>query len=130
MRGECLAAQRALKRAADRWSCLLVATLVEGAMHFNELRRSLKGISQWSLTRAVRGLERDGMISRIVCPTIPPRVDYELTDLGRSLLEQLRTLGAWALKQESAIRQAREQFDEKHASSRSGRCRRPSSPRG
>ena len=113
VREECLAGQRALRRTSDKWSCLLVASLVEGAMHFNELRRSLKGISQWSLTRALRGLERDGMISRMVAPSIPPRVDYALTDLGRSLLEQLRALGAWAMKHEPVIRQAREQFDEK-----------------
>ena len=111
VREECLAGQRVLRRIADKWSCLVVANLVEGPMHFNKLRRSMKGISQWSLTRAVRGLEREGMLSRMVAPTIPPRVDYELTDLGWSLLEQLRALGVWALKQESAIRQAREKFD-------------------
>src|SRR5215469_16565055 len=95
VREECLAGRRVLGRIADRWSCLVVADLIDGAMHFNELRRSLRGISQWSLTRALRGLERDGMVSRMVAAGIPPRVDYELTDLGRSLLEQLRTLGAW-----------------------------------
>jgi len=110
---ECLAVQRVLRRTADKWSCLLVASLAEGAVHFNELRRSIKGISQWSLTRTVRGLERDGMISRMVSQTSPQRVDYALTDLGRDLLEQLRGLGVWALKQEPSIRQAREQFDER-----------------
>jgi DNA-binding HxlR family transcriptional regulator len=117
VREECLAGQRVLRRTADKWSCLLVASLVEGAMHFNELRRSLKGISQWSLTRALRGLERDGIVSRMVSPTIPPRVDYELTDLGWSLLEQLRALGAWALTREPAIRLARDKFDEEQARS-------------
>lgn len=114
VREECLAGQRVLRRIADKWSCLVIAELVEGAMHFNQLRRSLKGISQWSLTRALRGLEREGMLSRMVAPTVPPRVDYELTELGRSLLEQLRALGEWASKREFAIRQARERFD--------GRC--------
>jgi DNA-binding HxlR family transcriptional regulator len=117
VREECLAGQRVLRRTADKWSCLLVASLVEGAMHFNELRRSLKGISQWSLTRALRGLERDGMISRMVAPTIPPQVDYQLTELGWNLVEQLRALGAWAMKQEPAIRQARDAFDTEHARS-------------
>ncbi len=111
---ECLAGQRVLRRISDRWSCLVVANLVEGAMHFNKLRRCLQGISQWSLTRTLRGLEREGMLSRSVAMTIPLRVDYELTDLGRSLVEQLRVLGAWALKQEAAVREAREQFDQKH----------------
>ncbi|HET6983855.1 MAG TPA: helix-turn-helix domain-containing protein [Myxococcaceae bacterium] len=122
MREECLAAQRVLRRTSDKWSCLLIASLVEGAMHFNELRRSLKGIPQWSLTRTLRGLHRDGLISRMIAPTIPSRVDYELTDLGWSLLEHLRALGAWALKEELAIQQARERFDEMDASSRMPRA--------
>jgi DNA-binding HxlR family transcriptional regulator len=109
---ECLAVQRVLRRTADKWSCLLIANLVDGTMHFNELRRSIKGISQWSLTRTVRGLERDGMISRMVSETRPQQVDYALTDLGRSLLDQLRALGAWALERELAIRQAQDRFDE------------------
>ncbi|HET9156930.1 MAG TPA: helix-turn-helix domain-containing protein, partial [Myxococcaceae bacterium] len=92
-----MAGHRALRRTADKWSCLLVASLVEGAMHFNELRRSLKGISQWSLTRVLRALERDGMISRMVVLTPTPRVDYELTGLGCELVKQLRALGAWAM---------------------------------
>ena len=117
VREECLAGQRALRRIADKWSCLLVADLVDGPMHFNALRRSLKGISQWSLTRALRALRREGMVSRMASPTTPQQVDYELTDLGRSLLEQLRTLGAWALRHEPAIRRARTHFDEARARS-------------
>ena len=117
VREECLAGQRALRRTSDKWSCLLVANLVEGPMHFNALRRSLMGISQWSLTRALRGLERDGMISRMVAPSIPPRVDYQLTDLGWKMLGQLRRLGAWAMKHEPAILQARDRFDAQHAHS-------------
>src|SRR5215470_15465998 len=117
VREECLAGQRFVRRVADKWSCLVVASLSEGAMHFNELRRALRGISQWSLTRTLRGLEREGMLSRMVLPTTPLRVDYELTDLGRSLLEQLRPMGVWALKHEAAIRQARERFDDKRTSS-------------
>lgn len=117
-REEWLAGQRILKRTADKWSLLLIANLVEGSMHFNKLRRALYGISQWSLTRTLRRLERDGMVRRMASPTMPPRVDYEVTDLGRSLLEQLRALGAWSLKQESAVRQAQEAFDETHAISR------------
>ena len=125
VREECLAVQRVLRRTADKWSCLLLASLVEGSMHFNELRRSIKGISQWSLTRTVRGLERDGMISRMASPTTPQQVDYALTELGRSLLEQLRGLGAWALTQEPSIRQAQEQFDESSPHRR--RCSRVTS---
>jgi DNA-binding HxlR family transcriptional regulator len=125
VREECLAGRRVLKRIADTWSCLVLATLVEGAMHFNQVRRSLKGISQWSLTRALRGLEREGMLTRMVAPTVPPRVDYELTDLGRSLVERLRALGAWALKQEPAVRRARERFDERPSTPGCPRRRRP-----
>ena len=110
---DCRAVSDVLARIGDKWSVLVVTRLGNGPLRFNELRRAIGGISQRMLTLTLRGLERDGPITRTVYPTIPPRVDYALTDLGRSLLEQLRALGAWAMKHEPVIRQAREQFDEK-----------------
>jgi len=98
------------RRTGDKWSCMLIGKLGEGPKHFNELRRSVHGISQRILTLTLRGLERDGMIRRMASPH---RVDYELTELGRGLLAQLLTLRAWAANHDPAIRAAREQFDER-----------------
>jgi len=80
-------------------------------MRFNELRRTIGGISQRMLTLTLRGLERDGLVTRTVFPTIPPRVDYALTPLGRDLLQPVSALGAWALRNQAKIARAREQFD-------------------
>jgi DNA-binding HxlR family transcriptional regulator len=75
------------------------------------LRRALGSISQRMLTLTVRALERDGLVTRTVFPTNPPRVDYELTDLGRSLLDPVSALGSWARHNRPAIQAARERFD-------------------
>ena len=82
---DCRAVSEVLDRIGDKWSVLVVVTLGDGPKRFNELRRSIASISQRMLTLTLRGLERDGLISRTVFPTVPPRVDYELTELGRSL---------------------------------------------
>jgi DNA-binding HxlR family transcriptional regulator len=111
----CLAVRTVLDRVGDKWSVLLVSLLGDGPMRFNELRRSIEGISQRMLTLTLRGLERDGLVNRTVYPPIPPRVDYELTELGRTLLDPVLALGAWADKQGTAVQQARERFDKKHA---------------
>jgi DNA-binding HxlR family transcriptional regulator len=86
--------------------------LGEGPMRFNELRRHVGGISQRMLTLTVRGLERDGFVTRTVFPTIPPRVDYELTPLGRSLLAPIQQIGRWALQNISLIEDAQRRFDQ------------------
>ena len=80
-------------------------------MRFNEIRRAIGGISQRMLTLTLRGLERDGLVTRTVYPTIPPRVDYELTELGRTLIEPLAALGAWALENRPVVEKARRNFD-------------------
>ena len=80
-------------------------------MRFTELKRAVGGISQKMLTTTLRGLERDGFVTRTVFPTIPPRVDYELTDLGRELLKPVKALGEWARANTSRINAARERFD-------------------
>jgi DNA-binding HxlR family transcriptional regulator len=111
----CLAVRAVLDRVGDKWSVLLVSLLGDGSMRFNELRRSIEGISQRMLTLTLRGLERDGLVNRTVYPTIPPRVDYELTELGRTLLEPVLGLVAWAEKHRTAVQQARERLDKRHA---------------
>src|SRR5881398_283049 len=93
---DCRAVSDVLARVGDKWSVLVVTRLGGGPLRFNELRRSIGGISQRMLTLTLRGLERDGLITRTVFPTIPPRVDYELTDLGRGLSKPVEALGKWA----------------------------------
>ena len=97
--GTCRKVAPILARIGDKWSVLIVMTLSQGGRRFSELKREIDGISQRMLTLSLRGLERDGLISRTVTPNIPPRVDYELTDLGRSLCVPVLALGAWARAQ-------------------------------
>src|SRR5271154_2432329 len=108
---DCRAVSAVLSRIGDKWSVLVVSRLGEKPLRFNELRRSIGGISQRMLTLTLRGLERDGLITRTMFPTIPPRVDYALTPLGRDLLEPVSALGAWALRNQAKIAKARERFD-------------------
>jgi DNA-binding HxlR family transcriptional regulator len=109
--GQCNQVTSVLARIGDKWSVILVALLGDGPMRFNELRRTISGISQRMLTLTLRGLERDGFVTRTVFPTIPPRVDYELTPLGVSLLEPVRAMGEWAIKNAATIEEARSRFD-------------------
>jgi DNA-binding HxlR family transcriptional regulator len=108
---DCRAISDVLARVGDKWSVLVVTRLGVGSMRFNELRRSIGGISQRMLTLTLRGLERDGLVTRTVFPTIPPRVDYALTPLGRDLLEPVSALGDWATRNQAKIARAREKFD-------------------
>jgi DNA-binding HxlR family transcriptional regulator len=100
-----------LGRIGDKWSVLIVSRLGDGPMRFNELKRSIGGISQRMLTLTLRGLERDGLITRTVFPTVPPRVEYELTALGRSLLSPVSALAEWALKNRRRIEDSQTKFD-------------------
>src|SRR5262247_2351118 len=108
---DCRAVSDVLDRIGDKWSVLVVVMLGAGPKRFNELRRSIATISQRMLTLTLRGLERDGLVTRTVFPTIPPRVDYELTKLGRSLLDPVSELGLWARRNRAAIAEARQHFD-------------------
>jgi DNA-binding HxlR family transcriptional regulator len=110
---ECLAVNSVLARVGDKWSVLIIVLLGDGKMRFNELKRLVGGISQRMLTLTLRGLERDGLVTRTVFPTIPPRVDYELTDLGRSLWAAVEPLGLWARSNVGDIHAARTKFDSK-----------------
>src|SRR5215211_1697928 len=108
---DCRAVSEVLARVGDKWTVLVVTVLGNGPKRFNEIRRALGSISQRMLTMTLRGLERDGLVTRTVFPTIPPRVDYELTKLGRSLLEPVSGIGLWARQNRAAIHEARLRFD-------------------
>jgi DNA-binding HxlR family transcriptional regulator len=100
-----------LQRIGDKWTVLVVTTLAGGSKRFNELRREIPTVSQRMLTLTLRNLERDGLVSRTVTPSIPPRVDYELTELGRSLVGPLHGLELWALAHVEDIHAAHDRFD-------------------
>ena len=95
---DCRTISEVLARVGDKWTVLVVGELGNGPKRFNEIRRGLGSISQRMLTLTLRGLERDGLVTRTVFPTVPPRVDYELTRLGKSLLEPVNGLALWAVK--------------------------------
>jgi DNA-binding HxlR family transcriptional regulator len=101
---DCRGVASVLARVGDKWSVFVIMMLADGPRRFNEIKRMINGISQRMLTLTLRGLERDGLVTRTVFPTIPPRVDYELTDLGQAL-------GKWAIKHQAEIESARARFD-------------------
>ncbi|MFV0425701.1 MAG: winged helix-turn-helix transcriptional regulator [Beutenbergiaceae bacterium] len=105
-----------LERIGDKWSLLIIGTLTSGPLRFGELRAHIPGISQRMLTRTLRYLERDGLVSRTSHPQVPPRVDYALTSLGRTLIEPSAALAAWALANQDQIAAARQRFDDSQAS--------------
>ncbi|MCJ2877639.1 helix-turn-helix transcriptional regulator [Rhizobium pusense] len=100
-----------LDRIGDKWTVMVVGTLSHGPMRFNEIMRQVGGVSHRMLTLTLRGLERDGLVNRTAWPTIPPKVEYRLTDLGRSLIGPLTTLAQWALQSRDAIEAARIEYD-------------------
>jgi DNA-binding HxlR family transcriptional regulator len=104
-----------LQRIGDKWSVLVVQTLGSGSRRFNELRREIPSVSQRMLTLTLRNLERDGLVNRTVTPTIPPRVDYELTELGRSLQKPICALVQWSMDHVGAIHEAQERYDREQA---------------
>lgn len=108
---QCRAISDVLARVGDKWTVMVVGLLSDGPMRFNELRRTIGGISQRMLTLTLRGLERDGLVTRTVYPTIPPRVEYALTDRGITLIGPLKALFAWATEHNAAIEQSRQAFD-------------------
>ena len=108
---DCLATREILSRVGDKWSVLVIVILGEQTTRFNELKRSIEGISQRMLTLTVRGLERDGLVKRTVYPTIPPSVDYRLTPLGRTLLEPVKVLAMWAQGHRPEVQRARDAFE-------------------
>jgi DNA-binding HxlR family transcriptional regulator len=110
---DCRAISPVLSLVGDKWSVQIIVRLGDGPMRFNELKRVIGGISQRMLTLTLRGLEREGLVTRTQFPTIPPRVDYELTALGHSLWAVVYPLGMWAYTHMAAMEKAREKFDKK-----------------
>ncbi|WP_029150527.1 winged helix-turn-helix transcriptional regulator [Microbacterium indicum] len=102
--------RRLLDRIGDRWTVLVVGALSDGPRRFSEIARRVDGISQKMLTQTLRGLEQDGLVTRTVTAAVPVRVDYELTDSGRSLQGPLRALEEWAIEHMSPVLAARERF--------------------
>lgn len=108
----CQAISDVLSRVGDKWTVLVVELLSRGPMRFSELRRRIGNISQKMLTATLRGLERDGLVTRTVYPTVPPRVDYALTDLGSELRAPVNALAGWARENIGRINDARRRFDD------------------
>jgi DNA-binding HxlR family transcriptional regulator len=108
---DCSRINEVLSRVGDRWSILVIISLTQyGTLRFNELKRNL-GISQRMLSLTLRELERDGLVNRKQYPTIPPKVEYSLTPMGKSFCEPVTALGYWALENLNAIDKARNKFD-------------------
>jgi len=108
---DCRMVREILDLVGDKWTLYIIATLKDGPVRFNELRRRIDGISQRMLTINLRGLERDGLVKRTLFPTIPPRVDYELTDVGRTILAPVMALVTWANTNQENIKGARVRYD-------------------
>jgi len=106
----CKAEVETLARIGDKWTVMVVGALSKGPIRYNEIRRRVEGISQRMLTLTLKGLEQDGLVTRTMYPTIPPRVDYELTKLGRKLIVPLKALSKWARENRPAMLAAREAF--------------------
>jgi len=100
-----------LDRIGDRWTVLIVVTLWDGSARFSELRRRIEGISQKMLTQTLRGLERDGLVRRTVHPEVPVRVEYTLTDAGRTLLGPLRALQEWSIAHLTDVLASQQAYD-------------------
>ncbi|MFC6839191.1 winged helix-turn-helix transcriptional regulator [Xanthomonas theicola] len=109
--GACRETAGVLERIGDKWSVLIIVSLKDGPLRFTQIKRLIDSVSQKMLTSTLRGLERDGFITRTVTPTIPPRVDYELTSLGRDLLIPLDALATFAMKRRKDVEKARAKFD-------------------
>jgi DNA-binding HxlR family transcriptional regulator len=107
----CAPARDVMSRVGDRWSMLVVILLGDGSLRFNELMRAAGDVSQRMLSLTLKKLERDGLVSRIETPSVPPRVDYALTVLGQSLRKPVKALGQWAIGNYAAIERARSDFD-------------------
>lgn len=110
---DCRRVSGILARVGEKWTVLVVMLLRTGPRRFNEIKRLIGGISQQMLTRTLKALERDGMVTRTVHPTVPPQVEYTLTALGHSLSEPVKALGEWATANIGVIEEARGRYDER-----------------
>ena len=121
---DCQKVRQVLARASEKWSMLVVMLLRDGPRRFNDIKRNTGGISQQMLTRTLRGLERDGMVTRTIFPTSPPQVEYRLTELGRSMAEPVLAFGRWVQEHLAEVDAARHLFDQR---ARTGLLSNPSS---
>lgn len=110
---DCRTVAPILSQVGDKWTVLVIVVLNRGPRRFNEIKRNITGISQQMLTRTLKALERDGMVVRTTFPTTPPQVQYELSDLGRSLAEPVRALGIWVRDNIAEIEAARQRYEAK-----------------
>jgi DNA-binding HxlR family transcriptional regulator len=104
--------RQVLDRIADKWTVLVIRRLSHGTLRFAQLRRSIDGISQKVLTNTLRGLERDGIVTRRIYASVPPRVEYTLTDLGRSLCDMVEGICGWAEANIEHVQEARAVYDQ------------------
>ena len=116
--GNCRAVADVLARIGDKWTVYIVRLLAGGPMRFSEMRRAVSAISQRMLSLTLRGLERDGLVTRTVTPSIPPRVDYELTPKGLTLIGPLNAVGQWAIANRDYVESARLKYDGENAGSK------------
>ncbi len=112
----CRALGAVLDRIGNKWTVMVVGVLSGGALRFNQIMRAIGGVSHRMLTLTLRGLERDGLVTRRAYAEVPPRVEYELTDLGRSLMVPLKELAAWGQVHQGLIERARQDFDDRQGS--------------
>jgi DNA-binding HxlR family transcriptional regulator len=110
---DCQKVRQVLARASEKWSMLVVMLLRDGPRRFNDIKRNTGGISQQMLTRTLRGLERDGMVTRTIFPTSPPQVEYRLTELGHSMSEPVLAFGRWVREHLAEVDAARDRFDQR-----------------
>ena len=109
---DCRGVASILSRVGDKWSVFVIMMLGDGPMRFNELKRVIGGISQRMLTLTLRGLERDGLITRTVYPTVPVTVEYRLTALGHSLAAAVSVIKAWTYDNIEELQRARDRYDQ------------------
>jgi DNA-binding HxlR family transcriptional regulator len=107
-----------LQQIAGKWTIFIIGELSHGPRRFSELKRKIEGVSQKMLTATLRDLEKDGLVTRTVTPSIPPRVDYELTAMGRELRTPLRVIGQWAHANRERVTAARQRYEENEAARR------------
>jgi DNA-binding HxlR family transcriptional regulator len=117
---KCPTVSEMLSRLGDKWSVLVIMMLRDKPKRFSELKREVVGISQRMLTLTLRALERDGIVNRTVFTTVPPSVEYQLTDLGQSFAEPIVSLGNWVFSNHTVIQKARAEFDARNQDSRAG----------
>ena len=110
--------RQVLDRIADKWTVLIIRRLSDGTLRFAQLRRAVDGISQKVLTNTLRGLERDGIVTRRIYASVPPRVEYSLTDLGRSLCDLVEAICCWAEANIEQVQVARAVYDGANAATR------------